>query len=295
MLGEAQHADRVVSVQEQIREYEAPEREPWDGIGDALDPVRQLVSGPEALVPPSLYNQLRLGTHRVLAHVSPLSTERTWAFLAVGASADGAPRWLFFDGPDLIPAASLERTCARLREELSSDPPSHNLDDDALTLLDKALHISARHEFAELPRRMRCALEQMSTVLPEWAVAAQGAGDETAGQQLQKLAALAGHDGEAGQVDPYLLAGRWLSLVSPVLDARRRPYRRHRPFVLMRDITPQLITQPLPTTEVIQALSDLPDLVPIAERVTSCILGLPAVGRVPRVSRFTSIRALSSA
>lgn len=277
--------EHIVNVEEQIKEAEAGEREPWDGILDALEPVRQLVSGPNPLITPQLYKQLRQeGAHRVLARVSPLRTARPWAFLAVAGSADGAPRWLFLDGPSMESTSSLEHTCARLRDELAQGPPNHILDDDALALLDKALDAASRSEFNYLPRRMRRALEQMGAVLPAWVVKAQGKGDELAGQRLREIARLAQIAGPDNPVDPYLVAGRWLTLVSPVMDAFQRQHR-HRPFVLLSDITSWLIADPLPTDDVLQAFSDLPDLVPLADRVTACILGVPApVGpRIPGV------------
>ena len=249
-LSGASGNEHIVNVEDQIKEAEAGEREPWDGILDALEPVRQLVSGPKPLITPQLYNQLRQeGAHRVLARVSPLRTARPWAFLAVAGSADGAPRWLFLDGPGMKSTSSLEHTCARLREELAQGPPNHMLDDDALALLDKALDAATRSEFNDLPRRMRRALEQMGAVLPAWVVNTQRKGDELAGQRLREVARLTQIAGQDNPVDPYLVAGRWLTLVSPVLDAFQRQHRR-RPFVLLSDIPPGSSPSrcPLPTS-----------------------------------------------
>jgi hypothetical protein len=265
----------LVDVKERIEEAEAAASEPWDGIRDAFEPVRLLVSGRHPLLAPDQYNRLREGAHRVLARVSPLLSTRPWAFLAVAGNADGAPRWMFLDGPELAVLTSLNPTCSRLREELSADPPGRPLDDDALLLLDKALDIAGRHEFSALPRRMSRALQQMETVLNAWAAAAQLSGDEVGGQNLYRLAGLVRREPNNRAVDPYLVAGRWLALVSPVYDRFQREHR-HRPYVVVSDVTPSLKAEPLPTTAVLASFDKLPDLVPLAERITACILGVPA-------------------
>jgi hypothetical protein len=60
---------------------------------------------------------------------------------------------------------------------------------------------------------------------------------------------------------------------------------RQRPYVLISDITRELARQPLSTPVVLEAFSDLPDLVPLADRVTACILGVPApLGTQPSAS-----------
>lgn len=275
-LSDAPAADQIVSVEERMAEADRPGAEQWDGIRDALDPVRRLVSGDEPLIPADVYDRLRQTSHRVIARVSLLRTRRPWAFLAVAGSSDGAPRWHFLDGPDLRQTAGdLDSICNRLRQELSSDPPGAGFDTDAADLLDRALDAAARQEFEALPQRMQRALSQMRAVLQSWISAAHQAGDEPGAHVLRALGQLAQPRGAETAVDPYLVAERWLTLVAPVLDEHRRRHHR-RPYILLSDITATLRRSPLPVTEVSAAFADLPELTPLAERVTACILGVPS-------------------
>jgi superfamily II DNA or RNA helicase len=272
-LGPTSRDEKIIRVEERIAEAEAPGAEQWDGIRDALDPVRSLVSGHNPVLAQPLYDQLRQVRHRVLSRVSAVRSDRPWAFFATGGSSDGAPRWLFLDGPNLHPVANLEGACAHLRRELEQDPPAAGFDEDAIRLLDQALDVAARREFDELPRRMRRALDQMLRVLPTWTEAARRASDEEGAQAIRNHVDLARPRGPETPVDPYLVAERWLSLVAPTLD-RYRQEHRNRPYVLISDITPTLITEPQSSATVVAAFADLPDLIPLDQRVTACILGL---------------------
>ena len=273
-------------LDEQIAAAEEPEAERWDGISDALDPVRQLVGGTDPLIAPALYEQLRRARHRIVARVSPVRSRRPWVFLAVAGSSDGAPRWHFLDGVDLRPTTDLDTVCRRLREELRSIPEASPLDDGAWAVLDRALDVAARNEIGLLPRRMRRALEQMSVVLESWEDAARRRGDEAAARTLRELAGLAnpgrGNRGGLGglgglgraSTDPYLVAERWLAVTAEIREGWRERHR-HKPFVLPSDVTAELVASPILVASLAEAFDGLPVLPPLEERVTACILGVP--------------------
>ena len=63
--------DMIVDVDAHIDQPSAPDAETWDGISDALDPIRSLVTGPDALIDAATYDTYRTTTHRVVSHVSP--------------------------------------------------------------------------------------------------------------------------------------------------------------------------------------------------------------------------------
>jgi hypothetical protein len=71
----------IVEIEQHIATLEASGDEAWDGIRDALDPVRRLVEGPDALISRPVYEEHRTTTHRVLARVCPVSSTTPWAFL----------------------------------------------------------------------------------------------------------------------------------------------------------------------------------------------------------------------
>ena len=263
----------VVPVEEQIEEFEALAAKEYDGIQDALEPVRQLTEGDQPLIPRDVYDAYRTTTRRVLARVAPLSTPRPWAFFAVAATANGAPRWMLVErDANATCIVDLSEVTARLRSHLSEDPPGQSLDEDALEWLGVSLDIAARAERQLLPQRMKRALDQMGRVLTGWADAARMRSDESAASSLLKLAELTG-ESDHPEVDPYLVAERWLTLVGPVFDAHRAGHRTAR-YVLLRDIEPHLIAEPLPLEEVLEVFTGMERATALAERVTACILGV---------------------
>ena len=61
-----------VTADDAIREFEEVQRrEPWDGLRDVFAPIRELVSGAEALVPKSVYDHYRNVTTRVFSPRQP--------------------------------------------------------------------------------------------------------------------------------------------------------------------------------------------------------------------------------
>lgn len=264
----------IVSVKTEIAEAtESAER--WDGISDALDPVRNLVSGAEALVNQATYDAYRRVPNRVIARVAPLASSSAWAFFAVSATTHGAPRWMLLEGARASKATvDLNDVAARLRDHLSDDPPAHDLDDVAIRILDTMIDAASRFEYQLLPRRMRRALAQMSVVLGAWTRRLQRESDEDGAEHLRSLARLSDVGSGPPPVELSLVAERWLSLVGPRLEQKRRERRSAR-YVLLKDIERDLIADPLPLDQVLDGFSGLPESKPLADRISACILGVP--------------------
>ena len=110
-------------------------------------------------------------------------------------------------------------------------------------------------------------------VLTAWAHTARQAGDEAVAARWQQLARLADTSPASLAVDPYVVAERWIAYVSPVLESERDRNRR-RPYILLRDITKRLISQPRDIATVEEAFAGLPLESPLADRVSACILGV---------------------
>ena len=88
---------KLVKAEVQIKGFSATAEKPWDGIQDALEPIRRMVYGPTALITQETYDYYRDDHHRVICRVAPLLSRRPWAFLAVAGIAHGAPRWMIID------------------------------------------------------------------------------------------------------------------------------------------------------------------------------------------------------
>jgi hypothetical protein len=272
----ADEAQRPVDVEDRIAEAESPAAETWDGIRDALDPVRSLVAAPAPLVPAATYERAREGS-AAGRHLSPVASATPWAFLAIAGGASGAPRWLLVEGDGGEARVSLDDVVERLRELLADDPPTCSLEDGrVLAALDRALDAATRAERSLLPRRHQRALAQLSARCDDWAGAAALAGDESAHREWKAIGALAHRPAESAGPDPFLVAEAWIDLVRPRLDAFRSR-ARSRPFVLLRDLDDELRSHPLALQVVRNAFADLPVQAPLGERVTACILGVPGV------------------
>lgn len=132
------HGDEVISTKSQIEEYETSELADWDGIRDALEPSRNLVTGNEAIIGADIYKHYRNVDARVMSYVTPLCANSRWAFLSVRATAHGAPRWMLIElgGSDEC-EVDIGKISCRLRELLAGDPPSRVLDEQATPLCQK--------------------------------------------------------------------------------------------------------------------------------------------------------------
>lgn len=262
----------ILTATSQIKELEEVEPALWDGIRDALDPVRQLVAGEQALIDPATYAAVSGSRSRVMSRVSPVSSSKRWGFFAVAAIAHGAPRWILVDGAETL--TDLNEIAERLRRLLIDDPPSRGLDLAAAQALDRLLERAASAERQLLPRRMLRALEQMAKVTATWAASARLHGDETRATEWLEVGQLASKDER--RVDPFRVAECWLSLVAPVMDRFREENRSSR-YILLRHIEPDLKREPLDYETVIGAFAHLPAAAPLDERVSACIIGVPEV------------------
>ena len=124
-LSETPDLDQAIDVEQELNEANTDSAASWDGIQDALDPVRQLIFGAEPLVEQETYAAYSEVSQRVMSRVAPVASTTPWAFFAVAAVAHGAPRWMLVDGGRCM--TDLSDVSARLRELLADDPPERTL------------------------------------------------------------------------------------------------------------------------------------------------------------------------
>lgn len=266
--------DAIVEVEQQIDEVASNDGELWDGIRDAFEPVRGLVTGDDALVPAAVYEALRDRSERVVARVSPVRSDTPWCFFAMAGSQHGAPRWIFVDHATGEVLVDLQPIAQRLREHLAPNPPGRQFDDAADEWLQTFLVTADAAERLALPRRMQRALDQMHDMCTRWASTADRAGRTTdAGRWRAIERLLAPPNEHAVRPDPYVVAQAWFELVRPRLEELRT--RSKRPYVLLRDLDAGLEKEPLPLDDVEAALSRLPTLPALEERIHACIIGVP--------------------
>jgi hypothetical protein len=267
--------ERIVPVEQYINEFDRDDTS-WDGISDALDPVRSLIGGDQALVPPDVYAEHRYTRHRVLARVAPVAAPVPWAFLALSGTQHGAPRWMVLEDESLRSTVGVEAVAVRLRAHLSEDPPNVAFDENCERWLDRFLAAAAREETKLLPRRIQRALEQMARVTWEWGRQAFNSQDQAVGHQWWQVSGVANPRREdENRLDPYLVGEAWWDLVRPLFADIPPRRRRRRRYARLRDLNDILQTRPLALSSVHDALQRIPVIQPVDKRVNAAIIGIP--------------------
>jgi hypothetical protein len=258
-----------------IAEAERADVEPWDGIRDAFAPVRDLVEGPERLVPPDIYRQYREVTERVLARVSCVRSEEQWALLCFAGTAIGAPRWAFCrDGSDVV-TADLEVICRELRLRLGSERWNLEPTEVAMRWLDAAVARVHRSERELLPRRKQRALEEMEIVLNHYRVQCEARGRHEDAQQLRAILDAMENEDPNLWLNWDVIAERWLDLIRPAWYAALSGRRKQARPLLLKDVRQDLLHgKQLELSDVLRAFVPVPTLQPLDERLAACVLGV---------------------
>ncbi|PYG03262.1 Superfamily II DNA/RNA helicases, SNF2 family [Thioalkalivibrio sp. ALE21] len=273
-----QQSRESVDADTLIREYERTARSIEEAEPhDAFAAVRGLVEGSSALVEPDIYEYYRECSVRVLSRVSVVASDAVWAFFCLAGSADRAPRWFFFSGPDAEATTSLDKVAAVLRERLAPDPPNGEIDDSAARWL---AHFSERlpeAERAQLPLRKQRALQEMTRVLNGFCEEAARQREQVRLDAYLALRNLLERKPETltgGEPDWEALANRWLELIRPYWY--RRLTQQRRGVLRLRDLRKELIEAESELgPEVLEAFASLPLQSSAEERVVAAILGMP--------------------
>lgn len=264
----------VVPVTDLIRELDRPDVT-WDGLSDALDPVRRLVDGEDALVPHDVYAEHRQTQQRVMARVAPVAAAAPWAFFALSGTQHGAPRWLVLEGSPLKATVGVEAVAERLRVHLRDDPPNVAFDGTCERWLDQFLAAAAKAEAALLPRRMQRALEQFAEMTNTWGNQALLRGDRDAAEQWWRLSRVGRLESDdEDRLDPYLVGEVWWDLTRPRFADLPRPRRRRR-YSRLRDLDALLRAQSLDLSTVHTRLQRVPVIEPVDKRISAAIIGVP--------------------
>jgi len=271
MLGDR---EKPVSTQTIIREYEEQAREAeWDGIRDAFEPVRLLVDGADALVPPATCDAYRRTNAQVMSRVSVVQSQRPWAFFSLSGGSFHAPHWILFTRPDAAPIAELGPICDRLRERLNHAAVDLPMDQRAADVLAGFIDQLGRAERALLPRKKQRALDEMELVLRHYIDKAAARQDQSAVDHYDALLRCLTSADPERQPAWDQVAARWLDLIRPVWYERLKQ-RRNRPL-LLKDIRRDLIAgESTLGPHIIAEFQEFPMLPAPDERITACILGV---------------------
>jgi hypothetical protein len=265
---------QVVRAKDMIAEFEMEAgRAEWDGIEDAFESVRDLVTGPTSVVNEDVYTHYRNVTGRLLSRVSLVRARRPWAFFCLGSGRGGAPRWILLTGERSPPLADLDLICASLREKLGNSTEDLQMDGRASTVLQQFISRLGDAERILLPRRKQRALDEMEYVLERYVKLALDAGERKRAENYGALQRLLAEAHPERQPDWDEVAARWLDLIRPVWYDRLKA-KRKKPL-LLEDIRRDLISREAELGPLcIERFHSFP-IVPSPDvRIRVCILGV---------------------
>ena len=267
----------AVSAETLIAEAERAEVEPWDGIRDAFAPVRDLVEGPNRIVPLATYRYYREVTERVLARVSCVGSEDHWALLCFAGTAIGAPRWALCRQDTELVTADLEVICRELRLRLGPERRDLEPSEAAMRWLETAVARVHQSERELLPRRKQRALHEMEVVLGHYRSQCEAQGQHEDAEQLRSILAAMENNDPTLWLNWDLIAERWLDLIRPAWYAALTGRRKQARPLLLKDVRTDLMRgNQLALSDVFRAFVPVPTLQPLDERLAACILGIRA-------------------
>lgn len=264
---------RIVRPEDFQSEIAERADQPWDGIEDAFAPVRALVEGKSALIDDVTYQQAKLDTTSVMSRVSLVRAARPWLFVCLAGNANSAPRWVFLADEDKVPLINLRDVVSALRLRLPIEvedlPPSYSAGRE----LDRLLVRLTQMERLLLPRKKQRALEQMTSVLPQWAKQAGWIRSPAQADQIQMLVEVLKVSGKSECPDWGQLAEAWLDLVRPTWSRFLERRARKAAITRLRDIQRDLLAEPIPAQRVIERISGIAMRQTWEERIVACVLG----------------------
>jgi hypothetical protein len=260
----------VVDVEAVVRELEAAEQKQVELLDDAFAPVRGFIEGAHSLVEPAVYAALRKSKARVISAIAVVRAEFGWGFFAIRGSARTAPRWAYVDARDGATTTALSDVARCLREGLQGCEDTE-LDEAAVSTMDRLIDQLTASVETLLPRRKRRALEQMREVLAHYARVARRDEDPGRGPVASELLALTRDRG----IDLDQLIDGWLAMLRPRWRALLAlPRRRKSSVRRIAALTAELQRVPL-SVEVLTGLREnVTRATPLADRVVAAIIGV---------------------
>ena len=265
----------IVTPETAIAELEAASNasQKWDDLQDAFEPVRTLVSGNKPLVPNPIYEDLRNSRARVISSVSVVEANHSWAFFAIKGNEWSAPRWVYFDNPKFDPITDLELISYHLQQNLGEAAEDLPFDNRAAQLLSQFLDRLSQKEDLLLPKKKQRAIHEMRKVLEKYLTEAKKLKDRERTELIQKLHSMTELGLGREPIDLSILAERWLDLIRPVWYLHLSNRRRTKPL-LLKNLRPDLIANPLSTAQLREAFNIPLNTKPIDEQIVAAILGV---------------------
>ena len=266
--------DEIIDVDAVISRARDPRRYTWDGILDALDPVRGLIAGPDALIPPATYQEHSTTSARGHLPSGPVAATTPWAFLAIAGTQHGAPHWILLEADPRRELHQLDDVVTRLRELLAENPANRAFDDTRRPAATGLRRPRLPDGGPAPPPPAHQARNQMT---PPHRCVAQDTPSATAARAWRN----GGNNSPPSPARPPAPPGptptpsakpgsTWSSPTSPNTSGPATPG-----WSDYATSQPASNTTPCPSTMVEQAMTGIPQVPDIDTRIAACILGVP--------------------
>lgn len=263
-----------ISATTLITEYEYEGAGAWDGIDDAFQPVRDLISGPRAIIDLEIYEQYRQVSECVMSRVSLVKSDQPWAFFCLNSGPFGAPRWIFMPSKTAPAIKILSLVSDGLRSRLGPRIENLPLDYDSAETLRHFLSRLPDVERALLSRKKQRALEEMAHILPKLIEYSSSCERQEWLEHLQNISSMLQRKSDVMQPDWDQVASRWLDVIRPKWFERLTDTNRNRPL-LLKDIRKDLLSDPEWTiSNFVQHFTGFNALSNPEERIKACIIGV---------------------
>ena len=266
----------IITAEDAIRLHEAKEEDETtfrDGLQDAFQPLKDLVEGNTPLVPAKVYEQMKNVETTVISHVSMVKAPESWAFFALRATAQHAPRWLFVQ-PDGGILTDLPVICEALRRYLPQATTLPHPTEQAGRQLARHLEGLQRFQIEALPHKKRRAIRLFQHLIDVYLKRQTDLDRKHLLQAFRRLLDPATGD-EADGTDYYHLAEQLLDEVfQPLLNEWKAEKGRYRGPVHLQKLKSHLMGYPIPTATLQRIYDQLKTLPPISRRVAACIVAV---------------------
>jgi hypothetical protein len=270
-------ADDYLDVESLAAESRISNEDPQP-LFDAFHALRAVIAQ-DGLVGPATYERMRSSQADVLSCVSVVASETPWGFFAVGGLDRIAPRWVFLNGPSAAPESDFSRVVAALQDRLEAGTAAHPFDARAGDVIARLLTQLCERESELLPMRRQRALSLATRVIRRWRVTASERGDQARVETLSWLESMMrpALDG-APRPDLRSVADAWLKLFRPYQLRMSSERRRPRGLWTLDELREDLLASPIDDEALLRAFKDIPEILPLPDRVVAMIVGVPSVG-----------------
>jgi superfamily II DNA or RNA helicase len=263
------HLDEKISAEEMIKEFEAGETdvEVWDGIYDAFQPVRDLLTGTPPLIPTETYEYFKNVKAGVRCQISIVKGEFDFCFFAMKGSQANSPKWYLIDSFGRA-HKDLPTICDKLREYIKN-VKDEKWDLNSSHLMKRYLDQLQKQEVNLLPNKKRRALKLLKDILTHYS---KNKNDkERAALASDLLAVLNENNSGDDTINFYEFMDHWLSIIQPLLMDLRTKSKASAPKTIA-DLLKVLKKKPLSLEILTQLLEEIPLSEKLESKVIACIL-----------------------